>query len=236
MKIVIVGSGNKPGKDLLMKHCHEADMIIAADGGSVWLMAYQIIPDVLIGDFDSINKNTLKDLENNKITRCVYYQADKDETDMELCIHEAIRLQATEITILGATGTRMDHTLINVSLLLIALRAGISAYIVNDHNRISLHGCEPLDKNLQCSSAQSVLHHKEESGYKVTIKKNRGYYLSLIAMSQTVTSIQTTGLLFNMRGRDLSFGSSLGISNAFVQQEAEISFQEGLLLITQSRD
>lgn len=91
----------------LLSVCNEADVVIGADRGALALANHGICPDVAIGDFDSVTED-----ERNQIRSCSkHYQdfdaIDKDYTDTELAFHTAIAWEPAQITLLGATGTRL---------------------------------------------------------------------------------------------------------------------------------
>ena len=101
------------------------DVILAADSGMDFLYRTQILPDIIVGDFDSVEPKVLDFFrEKEQIDICVLNPV-KDDTDTEFAIREAIRRGATDITIIGGTGTRLDHVLGNISLLGIGLEEGV---------------------------------------------------------------------------------------------------------------
>ena len=63
MKVMIVSGGNTPSEKLINQYAEKVDFIIAADKGGECLLKYNIIPDLLIGDFDSMSKESLNTLK-----------------------------------------------------------------------------------------------------------------------------------------------------------------------------
>ena len=116
MKAVIVGGGDAPSKELLEEELSDADILICADGGGNCLYKYDKAPNYLLGDFDSIHKEILEFFTQSN---CIIetYPTEKDCTDSEICFNKAIELKATNITMLGFTGSRIDHFLGNLGLL-----------------------------------------------------------------------------------------------------------------------
>ena len=89
-----------------------------------------MIPDYILGDFDSIDKKVLEKYKTQKIT--IYeLKPEKDFTDTEEAINLAIKLKSSEFVIIGAIGTRIDHVLANINVLKIALDNNIKAQIMN---------------------------------------------------------------------------------------------------------
>lgn len=117
MNVAIVSGGNPPSEKLLKKYISEVEFIIAADKGSECLYKYNIIPDLLLGDFDSAKKEILDNMKL-KVKEVLEFQPEKDYTDTEIAVMEAIKRGAEKIYLFGATGTRMDHTLGNIGLML----------------------------------------------------------------------------------------------------------------------
>ena len=119
------------------------DVILAADSGMDFLYRTQILPDIIVGDFDSVEPKVLDFFrEKEQIDICALNPV-KDDTDTEFAIREAIRRGATDITIIGGTGTRLDHVLGNISLLGIGLEEGVRMELLDAHNRICIHSSQP---------------------------------------------------------------------------------------------
>lgn len=248
MDFVIVGGGRRPDPERLRTACAGARTVLAADSGANWLRDLALVPDVLIGDFDSIAPGVLSSLKDNGRTRWVRHRVDKDQTDMELCVEEALRLIAAvkgvddspagcdatqrstadpaaglnaRVRIFGGIGSRMDHSLANLLLLHPFLQAGVEAWIEDGNNRITMLGCMGTEKS---------------GPFRIRIPRETGFKLSLVALSPVVREVVTLGLQYDMRGRDLCFGSTLAVSNEFGPGDAEVTFREGLLLLLLSRD
>lgn len=182
-----------------------ADAIIAADCGANSALSLGIIPEAVIGDFDSISKSTEQKLKENNC-RFITSPGEKDEIDTQIAITYAIKNGATKISLVGGVaGDRIDHTMANISLL---YNPKIPLYLVNGPS-----------KSWIVYGPQTV---------NITGKKND--ILSLIPISQVVTNIQTNGLYYPLLNEPLFFGIPRGISNVFAEKNVSISFKEGMLL------
>lgn len=212
MKTLIVGNGDLTDTGLLIKKSEWADLVIAADGGSRYLNAAGLVPNVLLGDFDSLPEPILRELRQNGNVEIVAFKPEKDYTDMELAIDLALERGATDIAILGACGTRLDHTVSNILLLYKILKNGAKGHIEDGSNRICLI----------------------DSG--ITLNKKDGWKVSLIPLPPCVKGVTTTGLTYPLTDETLFFGTGRGISNEFCADEATVSVKEGLLLIFVSKD
>lgn len=190
------------------------DVILAADSGMDFLYRTQILPDIIVGDFDSVEPKVLDFFrEKEQIDICVLNPV-KDDTDTEFAIREAIRRGATDITIIGGTGTRLDHVLGNISLLGIGLEEHVSIELLDAHNRIRM------------------------TDHSVILKKKQQYgkYLSLIPYSGEVTGVTLKGVKYPLCDYTMGGFNSLGISNEIVDDEASIELTSGQLLVIESRD
>jgi thiamine pyrophosphokinase len=211
MNCIIVASGTLLFTPKIKRLLTEADLVIAADGGATHLKLMDISPHVIIGDMDSILPDTRQFFEKNRIP-IMPYPSRKNQTDTELCIEFALEKGATCITFLGVTGHRLDHTLANIFLLRKLACLGIDARIIDAHNEIYL----VMDR--------------------LKLKGKKGALLSLVPVSEKVTGVTLTGLEYPLENAVISMGSSLGISNSFIESQVTISISTGILLVTKSRD
>ena len=190
------------------------DVLMAADSGMDCFYRIHTKPDVIVGDFDSAESDNLDYFRRfEQIELCVL-NPQKDDTDTEFAIREAIRRGADDITIVGATGTRMDHLLRNICLLGIGLEKKISMCLLDPHNRIRM-----IDSPL-------VLRKEEQYGR----------YVSLLPYSDQVEGVTLTGFKYPLSNYTMGGFNSLGISNEITEEEAKIFLSEGQLLVIESRD
>ena len=138
----------------------------------------------------------------------------KDDTDTEAAIRLAIEKGAQSITLLGATGSRIDHVLANIELLGIGLRQKVQMQIVDAHNRVRM-----IDSGL-------------------TIKRDEqfGKFVSLIPYSMRVEGVCLEGFKYPLDNYCMSKFNSLGISNEITEAEARISFSDGIMVVVEAVD
>lgn len=212
----MIVSGGSLNKEFVTKVVGQGryDRILAADSGMNALYAAAVTPDIIIGDFDSADKKILAFFQQNKEIDFCTLNPEKDDTDTEFAIRESIRRGADSITIIGGTGTRLDHVLGNISLLGIGLEEGVRMELLDAHNRICM-----ID-------------------HSVTLKKKEQYgnYLSLIPYNGKVTGVTLKGLKYPLHDYTMGGFNSLGISNEIVDDEASIELTSGQLLVIESRD
>lgn len=130
MKALVVLGGGAIPEELLFRELETADAVLAADSGAMRLDALGRLPDVLVGDMDSVGPALLETLEAYGV-EIVRANSEKDETDGQLALDLAISRGASEITLLGAAGGRLDHMLGNLMLLVRAAMRGVSAIILD---------------------------------------------------------------------------------------------------------
>lgn len=193
---------------------HQPDFTIVADSGMEFVRRASLVPDMIIGDFDSVRKDTLDFFKEYQGIIWKELNPVKDDTDTEFAIRQAVSLGAKEITVLGATGTRLDHVLGNVALLGIGLQEQVAIQLVDANNRIRM-----IDKSL-----------------KVSREGQFGNYVSLLPYSGEVKGVTLKGFKYPLENFTMGSFSSLGISNEIVEEEAEILFEEGILLVIEARD
>lgn len=227
-------------------HTLKPDHIIAADRGLYYLRKMGIVPDYIVGDFDSLpGDERLPDDPEIEIRR---FRPEKDDTDTGIAAALAAELGSDEVYLLGATGTRADHVIANLWLLRTLARKGIVGRIVDAHNRISL-----LDrltgKNLRALSARETgktAEHAfctcdpdENEAIRFTLRRSLqfGTYVSFAPFGGPVSRLSLTGFKYPLKDRTLTpEEAQLLVSNEIAEEEASVSFSEGTLLMTESRD
>lgn len=109
-KVLILCNGYPPSENLLRKCRANTDYFIAADGGGNIALDFGVVPDVVVGDLDSFEKDKNHPFE-------VIFKPDQNSNDLEKALDLAKKERATHVRILGGTGLRVDQTLKNLSVL-----------------------------------------------------------------------------------------------------------------------
>jgi len=204
--LIFTGGVVRPGSAVKKTTKQTFDFIIAADSGAKEALILGIIPQIVIGDYDSLDNQTLISIKKSN-TRLIKFSPFKNETDTELAIQEAIKRGAKDITVIGGIeGDRIDHILANISLL--------------NNTKISLRFISGNQTIWQLTGPANV-----------SINGNPGDLLSLIPMHKDATGITTNGLAYALKNEALFFGKTKGTSNEFTSTNAEVKFQKGTLLI-----
>ena len=177
------------------------DFIIAADGGYDILREKKIEADVLIGDFDSIDQLP----SHSNIIR---YPSQKDDTDTFLAYKMGLEKGYRNFVIYGGIGGRIDHTIANIRTL---------SDISQNHGRGFLIGNDMIITSILNS--------------KITFPPSCKGYISVFANGGNAEGISISGLKYNVKDITLTYSNSLGVSNEFIGERAEISVTNGDLLI-----
>lgn len=188
--------------------------IICVDKGLEIAEKLNILPNYIVGDFDSVDKDILKKYVSNPNITIQSLNPEKDNTDTEIALNLAIELHSTSITIIGALGNRMDHSISNIHILLSCLKKKIPCCILDPYNKISLiDSYTQFNKNAQY-----------------------GKYVSFLPFTATVTGITLQGFKYPLNGITMDIGTSLCVSNEIVQNIASIDLKTGILIMIQSKD
>lgn len=209
MKAIIIASGSSVKKEIFNEKYTLNDYLICADGGLNYLNSIGIIPNLIVGDFDSVDITLL---EKYKGVNTKKFPTEKNFTDTEIAIEEAIANGCREIIIFGATGTRLDHTIANILLIERYIKKGVSIEIVDNNNFISI-----LNKDIK-------------------INKKEGYYLSIVPITEYIDGITLKGMKYPLYNVRVERGSTLCISNEIIDDIAEINIKIGTGLLFLSKD
>jgi thiamine pyrophosphokinase len=187
----------------------EPDRVIAADGGAALAAALGLMPDILVGDFDSIDPRLLEEWQEAGV-ECRRYDHDrKQETDTELAALAALEWNPALICILGAIGGRLDHTLANVLLLTHPALSNTEVRIIEGKQEISL--VRPDKWN--------------------PIKGKPGDIVSLLPLGTDALGVTLRGMAYPLAGETLLEARGRGVSNVIASEGAALFLKSGRLLM-----
>ncbi|MFD2673123.1 thiamine diphosphokinase [Marinicrinis sediminis] len=212
-RVVIVTGGSFEPE--LLGQLQEGDWLIGADRGALHLIEHGFRPKLAVGDFDSISERELEQVREGSEKWLTCDPIDKNETDTELAFRHALAWEPDEVVIMGALGTRFDHSLANVHVLVEGTERNVRCRLLDTHNQIWLVKDELHLQRADCSHFS---------------------YISLLPLTWTVTGIDLEGFEYPLHNATLKIGQSLGISNRLQKDEAFVRLRDGLLLVIQSRD
>jgi len=190
------------------------DILIGADRGAVFLVQHGFSPDIAVGDFDSVTPEEREAVRRASVRFEPCDPVMKDDTDTELAFRLALERSPDAVWIAGALGTRFDHSLANVHLLVQALERGVDCRLVDEHNVIRL----------------------TDGRLTVEDPENRYPYVSLLPLTPVVTGVTLRGFRYPLVNHTVTMGRTLTISNALADKRGTVEIASGLLLVIQSRD
>ena len=189
--------------------------LMAADRGLEFFRAAGLSPDVVVGDFDSLSEVGRKYMESLADAEIHRLLPEKDDSDTQSAVNLAIARGAKEILVLGGTGTRVDHLLANLGLLLEAKEKGSQVSILDTNNYITL-----VDSG-------TVLHRDRQFGN----------YVSFFCLGGDVEGLSLEGFKYPLRDHHLRAAESgLTVSNEIAAEEAVVTYTGGNLLMLMTRD
>jgi thiamine pyrophosphokinase len=189
-----------------------AELIVAADGGTLALERWNFVPHAIVGDLDSLGVDRAAEYAAQGVT-VVPYSPEKDESDLELAIGYAITAKADDIVLLGILGgARFDHEIANTLLLAADVYRGRRLRAVHgDVTMRALHGGESLD-----------------------LEGVAGDLVTLLAVRGDAEGVRTRGLKYPLAGDTLHFGAARGLSNVVVSADASVECGRGVLLVIET--
>lgn len=212
MNTVIISAGSIQDYNYCEKYFIDAPYIICVDGGAKHLEQLNVEPNILIGDFDSIDESLFIKYKEKNI-EFLTFKKDKDKTDTHLAIDYSIENKANKVILLGGYGTRVDHSLANIYMIEYAKQNGVDLMLADGKNEIIL-----------ASKKTEVINDMENS------------FISLIPLSQKVYGVTTQNLKYQLSNATLKRNDSFGVSNEFLGEKAIVLSKRGKLLIIKSRD
>ena len=187
------------------------DYIIAVDKGLQYAKELGVLPNLVVGDFDSCSIDLSVYEAKGVMVR--KFKPEKDDTDTEIAVREAVGLNI-DVDIICGTGGRLDHFFATVHNLYIAAQNGLEARLVDE-------------KNIVYVATHS---------FSLERDKCFGKYISFIPFDGVVKNIKLKGFKYTLDGYDLSPGSSRCVSNEIVDAHATVYFDSGNLIVVESLD
>jgi thiamine pyrophosphokinase len=192
--------------------------VIAADGGLAKAAGAGLVPTLLVGDLDSVRPERLAAaIDAGLPVRRA--SVDKDESDAELALLEAVARGATKVTVLGAFGgPRLDHELANIWLLAHPAAARLEVVLLDATSRVRLIVAPDSD------------------GQPVTrpVPGPSGATVSLLPLGEGVLGVTTAGFRYPLHDEPLALGPARGLSNVRIDMDASITVNTGRLLVIET--
>lgn len=212
MKILLV-AGGEPKRWPEFK-ADNFDFFVGIDRGNLYLLNAGIHPDLAVGDFDSLS-NEERRLVFDSVGEISKSPAEKDDTDTQLALAKTFeRYPEADVTIVGATGGRLDHLLANIWL-------GLEPRF------------QPFLQQFRLKDRTNTVSYLAAGDHKV-LQEMGMKYLGYCCLTP-IKGLTLKNVKYPLNNMDVLQPTSLA-SNEFLLSEAEISFDSGIIAVVQSRD
>lgn len=206
---IIIGAGDLTVGSL--PYDAQTDYIIAADGGLMYCGVLELEPNLIIGDFDSLDGEYAQAIEVIKeqcAEKVITLPVEKDDTDMLAAVKQGLKLGYKSFRLYGANGGRLEHTIANIQLLHYLKQQGATGYIMDGNGMI-------------------LLAQNESIRFRETMEG----YVNVFSFHEKARGVNIRGLKYELNNATLTNSVPIGISNEFIGEAAEISVEDGCLLI-----
>ena len=203
--------------DSFVRDCIEdisPDCIIGIDRGLEFCYRNRIVPQYILGDFDSISPEVIAWYREQTEIPIREYKPEKDATDTRMGLELALKLGSDRIFLLGATGGRLDHYMGNLQSLVVPAMAGKEAWILDEQNAMTV-----------LSRSRTI---KKECAF--------GKYISFFSMGDEVRGITLSGFKYPLKEYNMTNFDGIGVSNELAEDTALVEFRQGFLLMVMSKD
>ena len=207
-RCVIIGGASIGDYDAVCRRLRPDDYVIYCDCGLRHMDGLGVEPDLIVGDFDSYSNPEYD-------TETIVLPCEKDDTDTVFAVKEALRRGFEDFLLIGVVGERLDHTLGNVSILLMLDSEGKEGTIIDDYSEMEIVSdrCE-----MPCIIDDSYV------------------YFSLINISGTARGVNIRGAKYTLENAEITCEYQYGVSNEVLTGcTAEVSVGEGRLLLVKVR-
>ena len=182
------------------------DYVIACDKGYEYAVSCGIMPDLVVGDFDSYSGDVARDIPVDR------YVSEKDDTDTMIAVRFAIEQGFDELAVFCALGGRLDHMLANLQSAKFAAEHGADVWLHDKSSEIYVF-----------------------SGGIRRIEKKEGYSLSVFALSDECSGVNIKGAKYSLEDASVTNAFPIGVSNEWREYYAEISADSGILMVVLSK-
>ena len=204
-RCVIVGGADIGSYDFIKESLQEEDDVICCDSGLKHAAPLSLSPKLIVGDFDSYDQPDLP-------VETIVLPCEKDDTDTVYAVKEALNRGYEDFLLIGTAGGRLDHTLSNLSILLMLHHQKKHAIMLDDFSEISVAGKEK------------------------TFVDQRFSFFSLLCLTEPARGVTITNAKYPLKDAEISYLYPYAVSNEVLPgKTAEISVAEGQLLLVKTR-
>ena len=204
--IIFLNGYLQGNKEFYHNYIAPQDTIFCADGGARYAYQLNLMPDLILGDLDSLDEEIIEFYKKHEVN-FEEFPVEKDKSDTELLLETVINKDYDEIILLAALGKRFDHALANLYL---------------------LEGYFKADQELKIVTPNNYLKVIKD---KKTIRDKTGQTVSFLPLSKKVEGVLLKGFKYELENGDLVRGQTLGLSNLIQSDAALVEIKEGTLLM-----
>ena len=181
----------------------KGDFVIAADAGYRLCQQIGIVPDVVLGDFDSMEAP-------EDVGQICRLPVEKDDTDTLAAVRLGLQRGCSEFFLYGATGgKRLDHTLANLQTLLFLRRQGARGWMYDN------------------DFIWTVIENES-----ISIEKTVEWgLLSAFCMGDRAEGIDEIGVQYPLNNAALTPDFPIGVSNHILENQAMVTVRNGALAV-----
>lgn len=200
-RCIIIGGAPINNYDYINSQIKEDDYLIYCDSGLIHLNQINHQPNLIVGDFDShVNPNI--DVET------ITLPTEKDDTDTVYGVKEGIKRGYDEFILIGVLGNRFDHSLGNVSILLLLDKQEKCGKIIDDYSVIEIVKNTPK------------------------YVENSFSYFSLLCVTPIISGVTIENAKYGLNGAEITNYFPIGISNEVLEgKTAKVVVEEGIGLL-----
>lgn len=209
MRAAVFLNGSPDSRGLIQHVCARADLVVAADGGARYALEAGVVPDLVVGDMDSLGEDLLRKIEERGAS-LELHPVKKDKMDGHLAVLAARERGATAADLLCAVGGGLGALFAVPHILLAAERIGLQCTVASDQVRMFV--IEATSRTLQGSPRDSV---------------------SIFPLAGPATGVTLEGMEYPLQNANLEPGDTIGYHNELTSNEARISVGRGTLLVVQ---
>ncbi len=210
-RCVIIGGAEIGRYDIICGYLKPDDFNIYCDCGLKHRQSLGAYPDLIVGDFDSYpapDGSGAAASPGASAPEVISLPREKDDTDTVFAVKEALRRGFDDFLLIGMTGQRMDHTLANLSIMLMLDSAGVQAVMADDYSLMEIVSDDPA--YIDCSFE----------------------YFSLLNISGTAKDITIENAKFPLSSGQITCEYQYGVSNEVLPgMTAKVTVGEGRLLL-----
>ena len=207
MRAVVFLNGFPDPPDLLRRVAGRADLVVAADGGALHALSAGVVPDLVVGDMDSLGDEGTR-LGGERGVSLERHPSRKDKMDGHLAVLSARKRGATDLDLLCATGGRLDAVFALPHLLLAAERLGVRATVFAAWGEVFL----------------------VEDGARAVVG-GPGESVSVFPVSGAAGGVTLDGFEYPLEDARIEAGDTLGFHNEMANGQARVAVTDGALLV-----